>query len=176
MRIGRGIPVLACAAGLLAANNGIWLDVPFVRQVENGCGSATLAMTMQYWLRHGASVDPRAADAATIQQQLYSAQDRGIAASAMRRYLEEHGFRAVAFRGRWDDLREQVAKGRPLIAGIRSGPDSLHYVVVAGVGDRTIEVNDAADRKLRTLGRAEFEKKWKATGNWTLLAVPRPVS
>lgn len=168
-----GILFVAFAAALSAANNGIWLDIPFVRQVENGCGSATLSMMMQYWQRHGASVDTQDADAARIQKQLYAPESRGIAASAMQRYLEEHGFRAVAFRGSWQDLREQLAKGRPLIAAIRSGADTFHYVVVAGVSDATIEVNDAADRKLRQVRRADFEKKWKATGNWTLLAVPR---
>lgn len=167
------IPFLAVVAALAAADNSIWLDVPFVPQVENGCGSATLSMTMQYWQRHGAPVAPPDADAARIQQQLYSPESRGIAASAMRQYLEAHGFRAVVFRGRWEDLSDQLAKGRPLIAAIRSGADTFHYVVVAGVSGGTVEVNDAADRKLRQVSRAEFEKKWKATGNWTLLAVPR---
>jgi ABC-type bacteriocin/lantibiotic exporter with double-glycine peptidase domain len=116
------------------------------------------------------------ADAARIQQQLYSVKARGIAASDMQRYLDAHGFRTVVFRGAWDDLREQLAKGRPLIVAIQTAADALHYTVVAGLGDRTIEVNDPADRKLRKIGRAEFEKKWRATGNWTLLAVPRSVS
>lgn len=173
MRRHAAILSLAVAAALAAGEGGIWLDVPFVKQVENGCGSATLSMTMQYWQQHGASVNPQDVDAATIQKQLYSPEDRGIASSAMRQYLEMHGFRALAFRGRWEDLREQLSKGRPLIAAIRSGADTFHYVVVAGVGGGTIEVNDAADRKLRQIPRAEFEKKWKATGNWTLLAVPR---
>lgn len=173
MRIPAAILFPAVAVVLAAGESGIWLDVPFVRQVENGCGSATLSMTMSYWQAHGASVEAQDTDAARIQKQLYSPESRGIAASAMQHYLETHGFRAIAFRGRWADLREQLAKGRPLIAAIRSGADTFHYVVIAGVSGDTIEVNDAADRKLRQVSRAEFEKKWKATGNWTLLAVPR---
>jgi predicted double-glycine peptidase len=164
------------AAVVTAAGSSLWLDIPFVRQADNGCGSAALAMTMQYWMRHRASVAAEDADAARIQQRLYSVKARGIAASDMQRYLDAHGFRTVVFRGAWDDLREQLAKGRPLIVAIRTAADALHYTVVAGLGERTIEVNDPADRKLRKIGRAEFEKKWRATGNWTLLAVPRSVS
>jgi hypothetical protein len=47
---------------------------------------------------------------------------------------------------------------------------------VAGVGDATISLNDPADRKLRLYSREDFEKRWLATGQWTLLAVPVPKS
>lgn len=174
MRRGTGIPALVVAAGVAAQAGALWLDVPFVRQVENGCGAAVLSMTLQYWQRQGAPVDAEAADAAAIQRQLYSAEAHGILASALQRYLEEHGFRALVFPGAWSDLAEHLAKGRPLIVGMRAGGES-HYVVVAGLGENTVEVNDPADRKLRKISRADFEKKWRAAGNWTLLAVPRAV-
>lgn len=154
---------------------GLWLDVPFVKQVENGCGAAALSMTMQYWSRQGAPVDPASANADHIRNELYSAELHGILASAMGHYLEEHGFQAMVFRGQWSDLGEHLGKGRPLLVALRSGGES-HYVVIAGVSDDAVEMNDPADRKLRKIGRAEFEKKWRAAGNWTLLAVPRAVS
>ena len=175
MKLAGFVVSVFCAAGLAAEASGLWLDVPFVKQVENGCGAAVLSMTMQYWSRQGARVDTESADAGRIQDELYSAELHGILASAMGRYLEAHGFQAVAFRGRWSDLGEHLGKGRPLIVAMRSGGES-HYVVVAGVGDGTVEMNDPADRKLRKIGRAEFEKKWRAAGNWTLLAVPRALS
>lgn len=169
--------VFAILAACLAAQSaGLWLDVPFVRQGKDGCGSAVLAMTMQYWFHHGASGSAAEADAVQIQNRLYSPAEHGILASALAGYLESHGFRAVAFRGAWRDLSEQLAKGRPLIVCLRSGGDSRHYVVVAGVNGETVEVNDPADRKLRKMERAAFEKKWRAAGNWTLLAVPRALS
>ena len=169
----RAAVALLVAYGAHAA--GLWLDIPFVKQVENGCGAAALSMTMQYWSQHGARVDPGSADAARIQDALYSAELRGIVASAMGHYLEEHGFQAFAFRGQWSDVGEHLSKGRPLIVALRSGGEA-HYVVIAGVSDGTVEVNDPADRKLRKIGQGEFEKKWRAAGNWTLLAVPRAVS
>jgi ABC-type bacteriocin/lantibiotic exporter with double-glycine peptidase domain len=170
------LALLPLAAALAADGSGIWLDVPFVRQVENGCGSAALSMTLQYWMRHGASLEPADADAAQIQSRLYSASARGITASSLQGYLEMHGFRVVVFHGAWADLREQLSKGRPLIVAIQTAADSLHYAVVAGLSEQTLELNDPADRKLRKVGRAEFEKKWRATENWTLLAVPRAAS
>ena len=40
-------------AGLCAyaAQTGVWLDVPFVKQDKNACGAASIAMVMQYWQR-----------------------------------------------------------------------------------------------------------------------------
>ena len=154
---------------------GLWLNVPFVQQEENGCGSAALAMVMRYWEDRGGTAAGETADARHIQNDLFSPVDRGIPASAMAPYLEAHGFRAIAFHGQWADLREQLAKGRPLIVCLDGGK-ALHYVVVAAWDDNAAAVNDPADRKLRRLDRREFEKRWKAAGNWTLLAVPRPQS
>src|SRR5438094_3268736 len=38
------VPVLATGAG-----SSVWLDVPYVHQEKEGCGSAALAMILQYW-------------------------------------------------------------------------------------------------------------------------------
>jgi len=32
-----------------AGDSGLWLDVPYVHQEKDGCGSASLAMVLQYW-------------------------------------------------------------------------------------------------------------------------------
>ncbi len=50
----------------------------------------------------------------------------------------------------------------------------LHYVVVAGVDpiQNLVLVNDPAQRKLLSISRTEFERGWRATENWALLAVP----
>lgn len=171
--------VIVAAAGATTAP-GVMLDVPFVAQPKNGCGAASIAMVMQYWQR-GARADARAADRAnvdTIQRELYAKEARGIFASAMEHYLNRAGYRTFAIRGRWSDLRENLEKGRPLIVGLApDGPhDPLHYVVVAGMDwqNNWIFVNDPAQRKLLKMVRADFEKQWAATQEWTLLAVPKP--
>jgi ABC-type bacteriocin/lantibiotic exporter with double-glycine peptidase domain len=147
------------------------LDVPFVRQEKNGCGSAAISMLLGYWQQHGARVPAEAADARAIQRALYSSEAAGIYASSLARYLERQGFRTFTIRAAWEDLGAHLAKGRPLIVSL--GHSRLHYVVVAGIDDARglVLVNDPAQRKLMKLDRASFERDWYE--RWTLLAVPR---
>jgi uncharacterized protein YvpB len=180
--------VSALLCGLLAAqSSGVWIDVPFVKQEKDGCGAAVIAMVMQYWAKQPSKTDSgkdgamrqanaESTDPAAIQQALYSPKAKGIYASDMERYFKEHGFRTFAFAGTWDDLKQHLEKGRPLIAAVKPAPGekSLHYVVVTGVdwGQNLVMVNDPAQKKLLKEDRASFEKQWAAKGRWTLLAVP----
>jgi predicted double-glycine peptidase len=157
---------------------GIWLDVPFIKQTDDGCGSASIAMLLRYWSAHGTTIAAGRDDAEAIQKQLYSPKARGIFASDMERYLKESGFRAFALRGAWSDLREHLRQGRPLVISLepRNGKAPLHYVVVTGMDwqHEAVFVNDPARGKLLRIERAEFDKEWLAAGNWMLLAVPAP--
>jgi len=157
-------------------SSGVWLEVPYVKQTEDGCGSAAIAMLLQYWSAHGASVAAGRADAAAIQKQLYSRKAHGIFASDMQRYLRESGFREFAMRGEWSDLRQHLEQGRPLIISIHPArvKAPLHYVVVTGMDweREAVFVNDPARGKLLRIERQEFEKEWQAARNWMLLAVP----
>jgi ABC-type bacteriocin/lantibiotic exporter with double-glycine peptidase domain len=163
--------LVIASVALAAAPLNIWLDVPFVAQQKNGCGPASIAMVMGYWQRqHALSHD----DAAEIMRTLVPSRD-GVRASEMVRSFEQHNYRAFAYAGDWSDMEHQLAQGRPLIAGVRpEGGDDLHYVVIAGIDDaqQLVLLNDPAQRKLLKESRAQFEHEWKATANWTLLAVP----
>lgn len=156
---------------------GVWLDVPFVRQQREGCGAASVAMVMQYWLKQQGRMTTPEAEATEIQRILYSRQAHGIYASELEQYLQQHGFRVFAFRGEWAGLRHHLEKGRPLIVALKpaAGSTPLHYVVVTGIDwqQELVMVNDPAVRKLLKHSRSSFERQWKATGNWTLLAVPQ---
>lgn|ERR1041384_1398273 len=174
---------ISCLCGLIfsavlwATTLGVWLDVPFIKQEKDGCGAATIAMVMQYWLKQrGQDVDS-SADAMAIQHALFSAKDRGIRAADMERYFQQHGFQTFAFAGKWDDLKPHLEKGRPLIVALKPSAleSSLHYVVVVGVDpdQNIVLLNDAAQRKLLKQERAGFEKQWRAVGNWMLLALPK---
>jgi len=156
------------ALALLVSANSAWLDIPFVPQEKNGCGAAALSMLHRYWNRP----DP---GPAAIFNELYSKESRGIRGEDMRRHLESAGYRVFVFKGEWQDLASHTAKGRPLIACL--GPNAsanLHYVVVAGVDspNNIVLANDPAGRKLQKYERKEWEKLWRASGYWTLLAVP----
>jgi ABC-type bacteriocin/lantibiotic exporter with double-glycine peptidase domain len=159
---------------------GIWLDVPYIRQSENGCGSAAISMLLQYWNAHGVGIDLQRANASAIQKQLYSRKVRGIQASDMETYLKESGFRVFPLNGDWKDLLEQLKQGRPLIASLQPGSarTPLHYVVVTGIDwqNGAVFINDPARGKLLRVAREDFEKQWRPNRNWMLLVLPEKAS
>lgn len=167
-----GVLLAISSVALAAAPLNIWLDVPFVAQQKNGCGPASIAMIMEYWQKQRNA--PATDDAAEVLRSLTPGRD-GVRAPDMLHSFEQHDYRAFAYAGDWPDLEYQLGKGRPLIAALQpAGGDSLHYVVVAGIDDaeQVVLLNDPAQRKLLKEARKEFEREWKVTGNWTLLAVP----
>ncbi len=171
------VAVATCAWAQQTASpgGGLWIDVPFIKQPQEGCGAASVAMVMQYWQGHQSRVgDPP--DVGKIQHTLFSSQAHGIYASDLQRYLDVHGFQTHIFRGDQTSLQHHIALGRPLIVALKpsSGP-LLHYVVVAGVDpeQHVVLVNDPAQRKLLKMDSRNFEKEWQPTGNWTLLALPK---
>jgi ABC-type bacteriocin/lantibiotic exporter with double-glycine peptidase domain len=174
------LALMLCLCNLVVAAepSGLWLDVPFVKQGKNGCGAASIAMVMQYWMLQQARPQPPSADAIQIQRALHSGHAQGIYASDLERYLQQQGFRTFPFRGEWTDLKQQLEKGRPLIVALKPdlGNIPLHYVVVAGLDweQGLVMVNDPAQRKLHKQDRSSFEREWSAAGKWTLLALPQP--
>jgi predicted double-glycine peptidase len=164
-----GLPIFASAPGL-------WIDVPFVKQEAKGCGAAAISMVMQYWSASGHEAHAETAEPGRIMSELFVEGSNGIRGSDMRRYFEEHGYRAFAFRGSWEDLSAHLEKGRPLVVSIgdRRSRGPLHYVVVAGMDpvNGFVYVNDPAERKMLRMERSTFLKKWRGMDYWTLLAVP----
>jgi ABC-type bacteriocin/lantibiotic exporter with double-glycine peptidase domain len=170
-----GILVTFCAV-LTAAGAARWLDIPFVEQQKKaGCGSAAVAMVVQYWAREYPSQVKSPTEFERIDELLPVTSPKGIQGTALKIYLDQHGFRAFIFDGQVVDLQHNFDKGRPVIACIAPrGPKApLHYVVIAGMGDHTVWMNDPARGKLFEENLDEFKKEWDATGNWALLAVPR---
>ncbi|HTV16242.1 MAG TPA: C39 family peptidase [Acidobacteriaceae bacterium] len=175
-----------CAAFLLAGSilipslpahtaPGEWIDVPFVAQPRDGCGAASLAMVMQYWAAQQHTAASPASHVTAIQRQILSPRQHGSSPESMEAYLRANGFQAFALSGTWNDLVDHIGKGRPLIVALRPrGQTALHYVVVVGIDParNLVTINDPADRKLLPIDRADFERDWRATHNWTLLALP----
>ncbi len=177
-RTARAVALLlfVCQPLLAADPPGIWLDVPFVKQEKDGCGVASVAMVMQYWLRQQGRPSDQNADPAFIQRALYSSQAHGIYASDIERYFQQRGFQTFTIQGEWADLRHHLENGRPLMVALKPAPSApLHYVVVAGLDweHNLVLVNDPAQRKLLKHDRSSFEREWNAAGKWTLLALPR---
>jgi ABC-type bacteriocin/lantibiotic exporter with double-glycine peptidase domain len=171
------VAVLFCISVVAENATGVWLDVPYVKQSPEGCGAASIAMIMQYWFAQDGRVPDDQAEAAYILRSLHSRAGHGIYASAMSQYLQGQGFRTFSFVGDWNLLQQHLRQGRPLIVALKpSALDrTLHYVVIAGMDSQRefIMMNDPAERKLRQLDRATFEKQWGGARRWTLLAVPQ---
>ncbi len=160
------------AAGCLAAA-GAQLRVPFFPQDENGCGAASVAMVMRFWMDERPDAVAAAPSPQEVYEVLYRPERKGIRLSDMKRFFEERGFRAFTLRGQWSDVEEQLAKGRPLIAGLKDGPRKpLHFVVLTGAGSRFVWLSDPTRKKPGRMGRGEFEKRWESAERWILLAAP----
>jgi len=180
-RVARMTVVLIGVCGSLLAADlpGVWLDVPFVKQEKDGCGAASIAMVMQYWQAQQGQPATGISNPSQVQRTLYSAKAHGIYASDMERYFQENGFRTFTIRGEWEDLKQHLGKGRPLIVSLKpvarkpSSGAALHYVVVTGLGPEVVMINDPAQRKLLQQDRPSFEREWSAAGRWTLLALPQ---
>jgi ABC-type bacteriocin/lantibiotic exporter with double-glycine peptidase domain len=172
--------IFTAGAGAVPAapSPGVWIDVPFVAQTKDGCGSASISMVFRYWENHFGQPVSDLADPQRIQAALYSPAGGGITASGMREYFRASGYHVYTFRGDWSNLKHEVEAGRPLIVSLKaSGPlGPLHYVVVVGIDVERglVYVNDPAQQKLLRISREGFESEWNPTHNWTLLALPPP--
>jgi ABC-type bacteriocin/lantibiotic exporter with double-glycine peptidase domain len=173
--------LLLASAALIAAGTqerpaGLWLDVPFFKQTEEGCGSAAIAMVMRYWAARDSRGSEPASDPERIQKLLFSPKAHGIFASAMQKYLRDSGYDVFAISGSWDDLREHLLKGRPLIAGLRPSRNkaALHYVVIVGLDTKVpaVFLNDPARGALIRVERGEFQSEWSVVDNWLLVVLP----
>jgi hypothetical protein len=177
----RAAAILAVACALAAgasaaAGRGLWIDVPFVAQTRNACGAANAAMLLRYWSAQGAKLRGADATLETLHERLYSAEERGALGSELAKFLGEAGFRTFAFEGRYEDLSEHLAQGRPLVVCLKPrGQSRLHFALAVGLepSEDVVLLNDPARRKLSKMSRAEFLESWRGAGNWTLLAVPR---
>jgi ABC-type bacteriocin/lantibiotic exporter with double-glycine peptidase domain len=154
----------ALLAILIAASQP--LAVPFVPQVKDTCAAAALAMVLHYWERPIRHEDIAAA--------LLEPELRGIPGSRLAEFARRHGLTAIAYEGDVAQLRDYVAKGRPLIVAWKTGRDRYHDVVVVGFDDArdAVLVNDPAEGARRSVPLRTFEKRWADAGRWTLLVLP----
>ena len=129
-------------------------------------------MVMQYWIGQTSGLDPAASAAERVNRYL-PATRAGLSGSELGDYLEANGFTAYLFTGELDDLRNHLAKGRPVIVCLGPVRPLLHFVVLTGIDETEAIFNDPARGKSVHLNIGAFLRDWKASRNWALLAVPR---
>ena len=134
-------------------------------------------MLLRYWSGQGYATAEAEAELETLHEALYSAEAQGTLGSAIESFFREAGFRTFVVEGRWSDVEEHLAAGRPLLVCFRprAGQQRLHYALLVGFdpAEDVVLLNDPARKKLSKTDRKRFLRGWKATRNWTLLAVPR---
>jgi len=130
-------------------------------------------MVMHYWENRQPEPPVIYPSPEDVYERLYRPRQKGILLADMKRYLEDMEFRVFTLRGEWADVDGQLAKGRPLIVGLRKGRNAaMHFVVVTGAGEEFVWLNDPTRSKPNRLKRSEFEKRWTFADRWMLLAVP----
>jgi len=168
-----GVIAAALLLAVAAPAGAQSLDVPFFKQRKNGCGAASVAMVIHYWKDRGPSPVLNAPSPEQIYQKLYDAGRKGIHLADMKSYLDGLGFQAFALRGAWADVENHLAKGRPIIAGLKKKRDGgMHFAVVTGADASHVWLNDPTRKKSSRMKRSDFLKRWEFADNWMLLAAP----
>lgn len=164
--------IILLFASLCAAQT-VALEVPFVRQQKNGCGAASVAMVMRYWQQHSASAPAEIPSPEEVYARLYEPGLKGIQLARMKRYLEDHGYRAYTLHGEWTSLAEHLAKGRPVIVALKPGSRKpMHFAVVSGTTGKDVLLNDPTKKKAGRIARGKFDAQWSRADRWILVAAP----
>jgi ABC-type bacteriocin/lantibiotic exporter with double-glycine peptidase domain len=146
-------------------------DVPFVAQEANeDCGPAALAMVLGRF-----SVPVTLADVVSAAPPTGG----GVRAGDLRDVARSKGLQAFVVAGTFDDLAEEVARGRPVLVGLAKpmigGRALAHYEVVVAINRRARQLLtlDPA-RGLRENSLEGFAREWAPTGRVTLIVFRPP--
>ena len=142
---------------------------PVVKQREQkDCGLAALAMVAGAW--------GQTWDVADLKRDVKMTK-KGVKLGALRDIARTRGLEAYAIAGTHEDLRRELAQGRPVLIGLQLPFEQRralhHYEVVVAVhrGDGRVITLDPATGKYMQRTRAVLEKEWKPVGFPTLVVV-----
>ena len=164
--------MLVTLAAALSLASSLTIEVPFVPQTDALCGGAAAAMVFRYW--GDAHADP---------QQFASLVERhgrvsGIADDVLVRAIDTRGWRTERLlpsdvaQNSLDGLRARIAARQPVIVLLADRGAQYHYVVVIGVGDDAIVVNDPSWGPSHRMTVRRFTELWNASRNWGLVILP----
>jgi len=144
------------------------LDVPYLPQSQDLCGGAAVAMVLRYWGERQVYAE----DFATLVDRSASGIRTDVLAAAVsRRGWVSRPFTPGADRGgEW--VRQQIDRGRPVIALIEVRPGRYHYVVVVAWTGEQVILHDPARTPFRVTSRPDFDRAWALAGRWALLVLP----
>jgi len=146
-----------------------WISVPEVpltlQKSTEDCGTAALAMVLEFWR---IPVSPEEWETSGV---LLSG--KGSRARDLRDLARQKGLQAFLIHGRWEDLRNEVDRGHPVIVGLvkpaRSGAVTHYEVVVAVHPERELVVTHDPANGWRQNSLSGFRKEWDPAGYLTLV-------
>jgi hypothetical protein len=141
------------------------VDVPYLPQTEALCGGAAAAMLFRYWGDRHADIRPF--------EPLVDRRAGGIAEDVLVRAIRDRQWDAQRIAGTVDAVRRHLAAGQPPMLLLEDRPRRYHFVVAVAIDDQAVYVHDPAWGPSRRLAVDELERRWKPTGNWMLLVLPR---
>jgi predicted double-glycine peptidase len=143
-------------------------NVPYVQQMTNYCGPASLTSVLNYW---GTSTDQK-----TVGKGCYDAQIQATNGADMMLYARSKGFSAYSWNSDMNDLKTKLADGVPVIVlqDISLRDTSGHYRVITGYDSkqRVFYMNDPYEPMNKWMNENTFSKLWSKHGNWALLVCP----
>ncbi len=161
--------VSGCAGPEVQGKNGkgdVILSVPFFPQDAYQCGPVSLAEVFNFW---GSEVNPQ-----EIAGDIFNARLNGTLSMDMLLYPRRAGFRAAAYKGGMEDIRDKIQKGYPLIVMVDFGffvIEKNHFMVIVGYNNDGIFAHSGKEKE-EFFSYGKLERIWKKTDYWTLLIEP----
>jgi predicted double-glycine peptidase len=137
-------------------------DVPFHPQEAYQCGPASLAGVLNYW---GLEASPE-----EIAAEIYSKSAKGTLNIDMVLYVEKRGLKARQYGGSFEDIKNKIDSGYPLIVLVDEGflvYQKNHFMVVIGYGEEGILANSGREQH-KFIPVKDFLRSWGRTKFWTL--------
>lgn len=143
-------------------------NVPFIAQMENYCGPASLAMVMNF---HGANLSQE-----EIAEDIYEPGIEGTLSINLVLYPIKKGFEAEMYNGSFEDLKEKIKSGFPMIVLVKKNKDKDqgHYLVVWGFNELNKQVFvHSGNKKAMIIGFETFGNIWRRTDYLTVRIYPK---
>lgn len=144
----------------------VMLSTPFFPQDAYQCGPVSLAEVFNFW---GVKVTPR-----EIAGDIFKDRLNGTLSMDMLLYTRRAGFRALAYNGSTEDIRDKVKKGYPLIVLVDFGfyiVEKNHFMVIVGYNNNGVFAHSGKEKE-KFFSYSKLQRIWKKTGYWTLLIKP----
>lgn len=143
-------------------------NVPFVKQKPNYCGPATLATVFNFWGIHITQDE--------IAKEVYSPELKGALSIEMALYTVRKGFEVEMYNGTFQDIKEKIETGFPLIVSYRThkGQYKVHYMVIKGFDDnKEVVYAHSGKKENQKIGYKSFLKHWGWADNLTFFIYPK---